>query len=64
MTLIAALLVVLAGLAVGATSIGGILLVPALTVAADVPVHAAIAASNFSFLFTRSEERRVGKECA
>lgn len=52
MTLIAALLVVLAGLAVGATSIGGILVVPTLTVAADVPVHAAIAASNFSFLFT------------
>ena len=52
MNLTAALLVVLAGLAVGATSIGGILVVPTLTVAADVPVHAAIAASNFSFLFT------------
>lgn len=52
MNLTAALLVVLAGLAVGATSIGGILVVPALTSVAGVPVHTAIAAANFSFLFT------------
>ena len=52
MNLTAALLVVLAGLAVGATSIGGILVVPTLTSVAGVPVHAAIAAANFSFLFT------------
>lgn len=52
MNLTAALLVILAGLAVGATSIGGILVVPVLTALADVPVHTAIAAANFSFLFT------------
>ncbi|MBL8384561.1 MAG: sulfite exporter TauE/SafE family protein [Burkholderiales bacterium] len=52
MTLAAALVVVFAGLAVGATSIGGVLLVPALTVLSGVPVAEAIAASSFSFAFT------------
>lgn len=52
MTVAAALLVVFAGLAVGATSIGGILVVPALTSAAALPVGTAVAASSFSFLFT------------
>ena len=52
MNLTAALLVVLAGLAVGPTSIGGILVAPTLTSVAGVAVHTAIAAANFSFLFT------------
>ena len=52
MNLAAVLLVLLAGAAVGATSIGGILVVPVLTTIAGVPVREAIAASNFSFLFT------------
>jgi uncharacterized membrane protein YfcA len=52
MSLVTALLVVLAGAAVGATSIGGILVVPALTGTAGMGITPAIAASNFSFLFT------------
>lgn len=52
MTFFAALLLLLAGLAVGATSIGGILVVPILTSLTDMPLHHAIAASSFSFLFT------------
>jgi hypothetical protein len=52
MSLIVALLVTFAGLAVGATSIGGILVVPALTAAGGVPVREAVAAANFSFIFT------------
>ena len=52
MSLTAALLVVFAGLAVGATSIGGILVVPILTTLGQIPVREAIAASNFSFAFT------------
>lgn len=52
MTLVATLLVVLAGAAVGATSIGGILVVPALTGTSGMAIAPAIAASNFSFLFT------------
>ena len=39
-------------MAVGATSIGGILVVPSLTAVAGIPVREAIAASNFCFLFT------------
>ncbi len=47
----AASLVVFAGLAVGVTSIGGILVVPTLTAIGGVPLREAIAASNFSFAF-------------
>lgn len=47
---LAILLVALAGLALGATSIGGIVVVPALTVADQVPVPEAIAAANLGFL--------------
>jgi hypothetical protein len=52
LTLLAAAIVVLAGLAVGATSIGGVLVVPALTMPGGMPVEQAIAASSFSFMFT------------
>ena len=43
-------LVLLAGLAIGATSIGGVLLVPALTAVAGMPLPAAIAATSVAFL--------------
>lgn len=52
MSLLTALLLLLAGLAVGATSIGGIVVVPVLTEMAGVPIREAIAASSFGFLFT------------
>ena len=52
MSLLTALLVLLAGLVVGATSIGGIVVVPVLTELAGVPLQEAIAASSFGFLFT------------
>ena len=52
MTAAAGLLVLLAGLAVGATSIGGILVVPVLSALTTVPLREAIAASNFSFAFS------------
>lgn len=52
MNVAAALLVLLAGMAVGATSIGGILVVPALSALTEVPLREAIAASNFSFAFS------------
>jgi uncharacterized membrane protein YfcA len=45
-------LIVVAGLAVGATSIGGILVVPVLTTLAGLPVAQAVPASTFGFLFT------------
>lgn len=47
---LAILLVLLAGLALGATSIGGIVVVPTLTVADRVAVPEAIAAANLGFL--------------
>ena len=50
--LLAGLLVLLAGAAIGATAIGGVLVVPALTGVAGLPVGAAIAASSFGFLLT------------
>jgi uncharacterized membrane protein YfcA len=43
-------LVLLAGLAIGATSIGGVLVVPALTLVAGVPLPQAIAATSLGFL--------------
>lgn len=52
MLLLAGLLVLLAGAAIGATAIGGVLVVPALTGVAGLPVGAAIAASSFGFLLT------------
>ena len=48
----AVLLVVLAGAAIGATGIGGILVVPALTVFGGRGVLEALAASSFAFAFT------------
>ena len=52
MLLAAASLIVVAGAAIGATGIGGILVVPALTSLAGVGPTEAIAASSFAFLFT------------
>lgn len=43
-------LVLLAGLAIGATSIGGVLVVPALTMMAGLPLPQAIAATSLAFL--------------
>ena len=48
----AALLVLLCGVAIGATSIGGVLVVPVLTALADVPARQAVAAASFGFAFT------------
>jgi uncharacterized membrane protein YfcA len=47
---LAGALVLLAGLAIGATSIGGVLVVPALTVVAGLPLPRAIAATSLAFL--------------
>lgn len=48
----ATLVIVIAGAAIGATSIGGVLVVPALTSVADVAMPRAVAASSFGFLMT------------
>ncbi|MEO6746282.1 MAG: TSUP family transporter [Caldimonas sp.] len=48
----AALLILLCGVAIGATSIGGVLVVPVLTALADVPARQAVAAASFAFAFT------------
>jgi len=50
--LIAGALVLLAGAAIGATSIGGVLVVPALAGVAGLPVADAIVASSFGFVLT------------
>ncbi len=50
--LLAALLVLLCGLAVGATSIGGVLVVPVLTSLVDVEPARAVAAASLGFAFT------------
>lgn len=47
---LAALLVLVAGLAIGATSIGGVLVVPALHAVAGLPLPAAVAAASGAFL--------------
>ena len=52
MSVILAALILLAGLFIGATGIGGVLVVPALTDAAGVAIDRAIAASMFGFLLT------------
>lgn len=52
MSLLVLALIVVAGLAVGATSIGGILVVPVLTTLAGMPVGQAVPASTFGFMFT------------
>lgn len=52
MSVLVALLVLLAGLMIGAVGIGGVLVVPALTDAAGVPLDQAIAASMAGFLAT------------
>lgn len=41
-----------AGALIGCIGIGGVLLVPALVYLADVPIHSAIAAAMFSYLFS------------
>jgi uncharacterized membrane protein YfcA len=41
-----------AGALIGCVGIGGVLLVPALVYLADVPIHSAIAAAMFSYLFS------------
>ncbi|MFY9512526.1 MAG: hypothetical protein WAQ05_16280, partial [Rubrivivax sp.] len=46
------LALLVAGLAVGATSIGGVLVVPALTDWGGITPERAIAASSFAFAFT------------
>ena len=40
------------GVLIGCVGIGGVLLVPALAILGAVPVHAAIAAAMFSYLFS------------
>ncbi|WP_298236400.1 sulfite exporter TauE/SafE family protein [uncultured Azohydromonas sp.] len=52
MLLVSGMLVLLAGAAIGATSIGGVLVVPALAGLAGLPLGAAVAASSFGFLLT------------
>lgn len=52
MSVLAAALVLVAGLLIGAVSIGGVLVVPALTEAAGVPLDRAIAAAMAGFAFT------------
>lgn len=44
--------VLFVGVLIGATGIGGVLLVPILAYLGSVPVHLAIASCNFSYLFT------------
>lgn len=51
MTPLAALIVLLGGVAIGATSIGGVVVVPALTVLAGIPAERAVAAASFGFAF-------------
>ncbi len=52
MSLSAVGVIALAGVAIGATSIGGVLVVPALTDLMGVPLPQALAASSFAFLLT------------
>ena len=52
MIAVAAALILLCGVAIGATSIGGVLVVPVLTAFAEVPVRHAVAAASFGFAFT------------
>ena len=47
-----ALAVLVVGVLIGATGIGGILLVPIVAYLGDVPLHLTIASCNFSYLFT------------
>ncbi|MSO84783.1 MAG: sulfite exporter TauE/SafE family protein [Rhodospirillales bacterium] len=47
-----ALAVLFAGVLIGATGIGGVLLVPILAYLGDIPVHLAVTSCNFSYLFT------------
>lgn len=51
MTALAAALVLIAGLAIGATSVGGVLVVPVLTELGDIASHQAVAAASFGFGF-------------
>ncbi|MGH6959436.1 MAG: TSUP family transporter, partial [Dongiaceae bacterium] len=52
MSVVPITLILLAGLFIGTTGIGGVLVVPALTDAAGVAIDRAIAASMFGFLLT------------
>src|SRR6185295_3698998 len=40
------------GMLIGAVGIGGVLLIPALTAFASLPIHAAMATALFTFIFT------------
>ncbi|MCW5636428.1 MAG: TSUP family transporter [Rubrivivax sp.] len=51
MTLLAAFVVLLGGAAIGATSIGGVVVVPALVGLGRVPAENAVAAASFAFAF-------------
>lgn len=51
MTALAALIVLLGGVAIGATSIGGVVVVPALTSLGNVAADRAVAAASFGFAF-------------
>ena len=51
MTVLAALFVLLGGIAIGATSIGGVVVVPVLTALAGIPAERAVAAASFGFAF-------------
>ena len=50
--LLVALIVVFVGALIGAIGIGGVLLVPLLTLALGIGVHVAIATASFTYLFT------------
>ena len=52
MSLVLLLVCLLSGLLIGSVGIGGVLLVPALTYLAEIPVHRAIPACMFSYLAT------------
>ena len=52
MIALAAALILLCGVAIGATSIGGVRVVPILTAVVDVPARQAVAAASFAFAFT------------
>lgn len=57
-------LILLAGMAIGATSIGGVLVVPVLSALAGVPMPQAIAASSLAFLPTGLLGWRTARRCA
>jgi uncharacterized protein len=52
MTLAIALISLVVGALIGAVGIGGILLIPALVIVGDLPIHASSATALFTFVFT------------